>query len=246
MNSKSHSRVAFTLIELLVVVAIIGILAALLMPAYAKVQDNANGTKCASNLKQIGTAMMAFAGENNGSFPISGKSIAYTGTDSDTQKGPWTQQLEKYLGTSASTSSTDVRIFTCPSITKLFGNKNKNFNYFNGCHAGGYQSCEAYKASSQTPVFAPLRQSRIVYPANYILAGDVPGDIFSAAAGGLEDADKDDYTNGPVAFRGNVSKIHNGKSNILFADGHVAGFTAFDTRFMTVWYETMADYSGNP
>jgi len=246
MYPKSHSRSAFTLIELLVVVAIIGILAALLMPAFSKIQDSANGTKCASNLRQIGAAMFAYAGENNGVFPISGDSVAYTGTDTTTGVGPWTKQLEKYLGTYASTSSTDVRIFTCPSITKLFGNKNKNFNYFNGCHAAGYPSYEAYQAGQQTATFAPLRQSRIQYASCYILCGDVPGDIFAAAPGGVEDADKDDYTNGAVPFKGDLTKIHSGKSNILFADGHVAGFSAFNTKSMTVWYEAMADYSGNP
>ncbi len=44
---------AFTLIEILVVLAIIGILAAILFPAFSRAQETARQTNCASNLNQI-------------------------------------------------------------------------------------------------------------------------------------------------------------------------------------------------
>ena len=63
---------AFTLIELLVVVAVIGILAALLMPAVLSALRSATTTHCKSNLRQIGTGLMAYVTQHDGFVPPTG------------------------------------------------------------------------------------------------------------------------------------------------------------------------------
>ncbi len=59
----------FTLVELLVVIAIISVLAAMLLPALQHAQGKARQISCASNLKQMGVAVLMYIPDNKEFYP---------------------------------------------------------------------------------------------------------------------------------------------------------------------------------
>ena len=71
-TTRSGSRLgAFTLVEMLTVIAIIGILAALLLPTLSEAKARAKRIECMNDLRQIGVGEHLFAGDHNGKLPTS-------------------------------------------------------------------------------------------------------------------------------------------------------------------------------
>jgi prepilin-type N-terminal cleavage/methylation domain-containing protein/prepilin-type processing-associated H-X9-DG protein len=105
---SGHNKVrkkGFTLIELLVVVAIIGLLAAILFPVFARARENARRASCMSNLKQIGLAVLMYTQDYDGKV---------FGTASYDW---WTDPYMPYIKNS--------QILKCPSAT---GNSSLNYH----------------------------------------------------------------------------------------------------------------------
>lgn len=92
---------AFTLIELLATIAIVGILAAIIIPLTVMVRERAKGARCLAQMRQVGSAFLMYINENHGKLPVQSTSSAQW----DAQ-GSWTYALFPYVD--------DRALFTCP------------------------------------------------------------------------------------------------------------------------------------
>jgi prepilin-type N-terminal cleavage/methylation domain-containing protein len=208
-SQTRHHRRAFTLIELLTVIAIIGILAAILIPVVGLVRNKARAAASISNLRQIYLALSMHADENRDLYPTARDKIDWNLDETDTGKMSWTQQLYPYINSQ--------NFFLTPRFDR------EGSAYFMGSRAG-------YIANGETG-FVATNRTRIEFPAQFVLAGET-NYKFSEP-----DYDKDDYTQNCVNASGDTL-FSDGTQAILFADGHVATFKDYDPDKMTFRYDS--------
>jgi prepilin-type N-terminal cleavage/methylation domain-containing protein len=105
-----NSTRAFTLVEMLVVFAIIGILAALLLPAVNRAKASAQRTACLSNLKQIGVGVLMYSSESDDKAP------KRTGVDTNRVLSVfgYKKLLQDYVG-GAGSGASNAGLFACPA-----------------------------------------------------------------------------------------------------------------------------------
>ena len=205
----------FTLIELLAVIAIIGLLASIMVPVVQSVRLSAQQTQCASNMRQLGVAMLTYANDHDMTLPETSHTAAVGRT--------WIYTLDDYLG-----NSDEVRI--CPADPK--GDQR--------LAAGG----TSYILNSFlfVPQMDPFGNTT-GEPTNNLLAIDNPARTMMAficsdttnLGVGNDHTHSRGWTSWPAVvsdispdrFTQNQAADHSaGASNYLFADGHVESIEA--------------------
>lgn len=199
----------FTLIELLTVIAIIGILAAIIIPTVGAVRENARMTRCMSNLRQSTVAFLALVNENHGSY--AGRS---GGADPTFRE--WTIELEEkgFVGIKKSGNNLNaVDIYFCPLWMPEAGiNTNNKWQTFGLNMMVG---ANAKRIMGGNPTI-----TNELYRINYN----------SVATSSRFPLMADSYTsgNGEQIFRlrdniasGGVHLRHKDKAHVSFLDGHV-------------------------
>jgi prepilin-type N-terminal cleavage/methylation domain-containing protein len=105
---SSCRSAAFTLIELLTVIAIIGILAAIIIPTVGRVRESARAAVCTSNLRQLGFAMAMYANENKDYYPLQSNGSTTT----------WMTEIKTYVNFKTKGGDefyNDQSVFQCPA-----------------------------------------------------------------------------------------------------------------------------------
>jgi prepilin-type N-terminal cleavage/methylation domain-containing protein/prepilin-type processing-associated H-X9-DG protein len=119
---KASTQSGFTLIELLVVIAIIAILAAMLLPVLAHAKQDALVTNCMNNKKQLATAWIIYAGDNNDNLADNHDYDDYGEYTPGTMTPCW---IEGKLDWSNSPDNTNSLYFTDPRVSLLGANFGK-------------------------------------------------------------------------------------------------------------------------
>ncbi|MDR1280080.1 MAG: DUF1559 domain-containing protein [Opitutaceae bacterium] len=133
---------AFTLIELLTVIAIIGILAAIMIPTVGAVREKARAVQCTSNLRQIGNALQMFVGDNKDHLPgpVSSGQLTYVAINALGNTSPETTTalvdfLHPYLNEKRPQGTWTSPMFLCPSWARLRSDRhytNASSDYYYG------------------------------------------------------------------------------------------------------------------
>lgn len=233
---RSQHR-GFTLIELLVVVSIIAVLAGLLLSAISAVRTAAKSSACQSNMRQVGMAVMGYAGDADGVLPP-----VYVGSSYSQSLGwSWANFSAPYFDDEKAQISWPVTTAQYPKASFCplqLGPEAVNSIVDNGI--GLSDQLGAVGTTKPTSIFDSgwpggttlWSLSRISLTSKRVLGGDIRRHTFNAihvdrVLGGPFDFPNYSFSGlgSDDDFRNGRPYRHGGRANYVYCDGHVASRT---------------------
>lgn len=198
----------FTLIELLTVIAVIGILAAILIPTVGRVRESARAAQCGSNLRQLQLANIVYANEHKGRFVTA--AIDSGGGSDPERKWLINKTFYAYLTPKKAAGTENwPEEFLCPTSVNL-GNTPEALPHIYAGYSYGYN------VTQKTTGVRRFTQSEVVRPSGSLAWADsVDWLIDWTGTKNYDEATPTTSRSKAVAYR------HGGKANVVYWDAHV-------------------------
>lgn len=215
----------FTVLELLVVIALIGLLAVLVLPALGSARGNSARAACASNLRQLALANIAYAADH-GHFVAAAPDIR--GRNNTRWHGARTSRNEPFDPANGPLSpyfGKSKRVKECPSFRPP-----DDEGFEQGCGGYGYNACgvgsQAYLVGAYAGAATGMPVGVIANAAQTVMFTDaafLQGDTLIEYSFAEPVFNISSRAPPRESFRAqpSIHFRHDGHANVAWADGHV-------------------------